>query len=219
MSGSNYVYLDGSAGTYISTTGAPLGASATNLVTVRCRFLPDDYTPVTNQTLMDATTQRRRLMLFADGTLRFRVEVNGGTAAEAFSTVAVPTSAIWVQAIYDPAAGTMDFDTSTTDTMDDTAPSWSDLGTQVTGLATGTTDGGSTAVSLGASIGGTTLFTGRFYRFVLLSGATRVFDYDVFRRGSAAFTGPQSNVFTAGAGVAYTDTAQPHTAMLMGIGT
>lgn len=215
---SNFLTLDGTAANYVSTT-VPGLQNPTSTVEMRMRATPADYSPLTFQRPLEASSAVRRLIWNTVGTLTARVEVSGAST-NATSTASVAGTSLWVNWVWDLVAGTCDFGESAETTFDDTAVTFGALGAQVAAVTTGTADDFGTVFLGAANAGGGNNFVADIFRVVLIEDGVRVFDYDVFRRGGPEFTDAQGVVWSmTGSAWTYTDSFAPHTAMMQGFGT
>lgn len=207
-------------GAYLNLTGASTsgaftpdaaGLDITGDLDLRCR-VSGDWTPAADSTLVAKGNLLGQfsysLALLTTGVLRMAWSTAGtlGSILTTDSTAAVGAAdgeIRWVRATLDVDAGggnrAVRFYTSSDDTHDHTAVSWTQLGSTVTTAGTTSVFSGSAVASVGILADGSAPFTGRIYAAAILSGigGTVVADPD-FTDGNRFAAGAGSGVDAAG---------------------
>lgn len=200
-SGSNYVYLPGVSGNYLSVPDAA-ALDITGDIDIRVYVAMDDWTPSSAQILLSkwgtaSTNFSYRLGINTDGRPYFQWSVTGAAALTSFSTVA-PTitdgSALWIRVTLDVDNGAVG-NTTTFYTSSD-GSTWTALGTTVTTAGVTSIYSGAAALLLGAgdSSGTTANTAGKIYRAQVYAGisGTKVLDVD-----TSSVTAGSATSFTA----------------------
>lgn len=182
--GTNYLYLPGVSGNYLSTPDAAT-LDITGDIEIRARVALTDWTPAAETQLVGKWTvtgnQRSyKLSVNTNGTLLFQNSTDGavGTVVSHTSSVAPTVSdggTLWVRVTVDVDNGSGDSDatfyTSTDDTNDPTAVTWTQLGTVINSGGTTSIFSGTSVVTLGAIEAGTSLLmAGKLYYASILNG-------------------------------------------------
>ena len=207
-------------GAYLNLTGASTSGAftpdaaaldITGDLDLRCR-VSGDWTPAADSTLVAKGNLLGQfsylLALLTTGGLRMAWSTAGtlGSILITDSTAAVGAAdgeIRWVRATLDVDAGggnrAVRFYTSSDDTHDHTAVSWTQLGSTVTTAGTTSVFSGSAGASVGILADGWAPFTGRIYAAAILSGigGTVVADPD-FTDGNRFAAGAGSGVDAAG---------------------
>ena len=207
-------------GAYLNLTGASTSGAftpdaaaldITGDLDLRCR-VSGDWTPAADSTLVAKGNLLGQfsylLALLTTGGLRMAWSTAGtlGSILITDSTAAVGAAdgeIRWVRATLDVDAGggnrAVRFYTSSDDTHDHTAVSWTQLGSTVTTAGTTSVFSGSAGASVGILADGSAPFTGRIYAAAILSGigGTVVADPD-FTDGNRFAAGATSGTDAAG---------------------
>lgn len=156
-------------------------------IDMRVRVAMTDWTPAGTQSVFakEDANFGYRLSVNTTGTLRFTWSNNNSTNREVLSTAATglsDTTVAWIRVTRASSSGTVKFYTSTTNTNDPTAPSWSQLGTDVASFAGAMFANITAPLSIGTIGPGTNNHAnGAFYRAALyttIDGSTPTFDAD-----------------------------------------
>lgn len=199
-------------GAYLNLTGAATSGAGTadtavldivGDIDIRCRVAPADWTPAANAVLVAKATITGQysyaLGLTTGGALQLTWSTTGLLAGVLASTSTVAVGAAdgatrWVRAALDVDDGAGNrvtrFYTSTDDTHDHTAVSWTQLGSTVTTAGTTSIFSGSAAATVGILADGNAPMTGKIYAAAILAGI-----------GGTAVANPDftdGNRFTAG---------------------
>ena len=191
--GTNYVYLPGVNGNYLSVPDAA-ALDITGDIDVRGYIAADSWTPTSNVIIAKEQTTSTRSFRFtyqSDGKLYFTWSADGSAIIITASTVATGLAAgtaKWVRATLDVDNGAGGYDIKFY--TSDNGTSWTQLGTTQTGGSTTSIFSGSSQVEIGSRLAGTAdLQTGKIYRAQVLDGidGTKVLDVDtsVITAGSA----------------------------------
>lgn len=204
-----YLDLPGTGGAYTPDTAV---IDIVGDIDVRCRVAPADWTPSATSVMVakaDITGQYSFVLaLTASGELQLAWTTTGLVAGiiSATSTVAVGAAdgtIRWVRATLDVDDGggnrVVKFWTSTDDTHDHTAVTWTQLGSTVTTAGTTSIFSGTAVLTLGATADAVAPLTGRVYAAAVLSGidGTVVADPD-FTDGTRFTAGATSGTDPAG---------------------
>lgn len=184
-----YLYLPGLSGNYVSTPDAA-ALDIVGDIWLAGRFALTDWTPAADVTLIakwEDTLDQRSYRLLVDTTGVLRIEwTTAGTAVSLVSSdsTVAPTvndgAKLWVAGTLDVSTGDVKFFTGGIEAV----PSWTQLGTTVTGAGVTSIHSGTALVEMGADNTGTAqLLTGRIYNGEIENGfdvdvGTLVFDAD-----------------------------------------
>jgi hypothetical protein len=203
----NYVYLSGASGNYMTVSDTP-PLSVTGDIDLRAKFALDDWSAVTNQSMLGKWSGGNRsysLLVNSDSTLTFRWSANGSTLITKTSTVALSIAdgaTKWVRATLDVDNGASGNDVKFFSSDDGTT--WTQLGATVTTAGvTSIFDGGGNLEIGTADAGTSTLTKGKFFRAQVLNGidGTIVLDAD-----ASVITLPSQTTFVDRSSNAYTVT-------------
>ncbi len=204
-----YLDLPGTGGAY---TGDNAVLDITGDIDLRCRVAPADWTPAAPSVLVakaDITGNYSYVLaLTSTGALQIAWTTTGLFAGilSAISTATVGAadgSTRWVRATLDVNDGggnrVVKFYTSTDDTHDHTAVTWTQLGATVTTVGTTSIFSGAAVATVGATADGLATLTGQVYAAAILSGigGTVVAAPD-FTDGNRFTAGAASGVDSAG---------------------
>jgi len=197
--GTNYVYLPGASGNYISTPDAA-ALDITGDIDIRVQLAPDDWTPTAALQILakesSATTRSYRFSLLSTGGIQLIWSVDGSATLVSASTA--PVSATdgavkWVRVTLDVNNGASG-NTTTFFTSDD-GSSWTQLGTTIVAAGTTSIFNSTSPVEIGSRfLGVNEPFAGKIYRAQIFSDITstnKVLDVD-------------TSVITAGAATSFT---------------
>ena len=197
--GTNYVYLPGVNGNYLSTPDAA-ALDITGDIDLRAKVALDDWTPAAEGYLLSKWSSGQQSYILAvttGGNLRLYWTTNGSTNIYRTSTVALGLTdgaVKWVRATLDVDNGASGHDAKFW-TSDD-GSSWTQLGTTVTTAGTTSIWSGSAPAEVGTISGGSssTGGPGKYYRAQIYSGigGTLVLDVDTSVVTSGAATSFQS---------------------------
>lgn len=179
-------------GAYLNLTGAAASGAytldhpslrITGDIDLRARIAPADWTPAANQVVISKAdivgAFSYGLGVTTAGKLQIAWSPTGalGALLTTDSTAAVSAAdgeVRWVRATLDVNDGggnrVIRFYTSTDDTHDHTAVTWTQLGSTVTTAGTTSIHSGSTALIIGQITGGVSTMTGKVYAAAVLSG-------------------------------------------------
>lgn len=211
-----YLNLPGSGGAYTPDTAV---LDITGDIDLRCRVAPDDWTPAASSVLVakaNITGQYSYVLaLTSTGALQLAWTTTGLVAGiiSANSTAvvdAVNGDTRWVRATLDVNDGggnrVVRFYTSTDDTHDHTAVSWTQLGSTITTAGTTSIYSGTAVATIGATADAVAPLTGKVYAAAILSGiggtvvASPDFtDGNLFAAGASTGTDSTGGVWTVSA--------------------
>jgi hypothetical protein len=192
--GTNYVYLPGASGNYISTPDAA-ALDITGDIDIRLQLALDDWTPVSTLQILtkesSSTTRSYRLSVLSTGGIQLIWSVDG-SATIALSSVnpGIADGAIkWIRVTLDVnnGAGGYDFKFFTSDD----GTTWTQLGTTQTGVGTTSIFNSTSPVEIGTrNFGVNEPLAGKVYRaqiFASVDGTDKRLDADtsVITAGSA----------------------------------
>jgi hypothetical protein len=192
--GTNYVYLPGVAGNYLSLARAT-ATDITGDLDLRVQLAFDDWTPSAVQYALgktDSGTARAYILgINTDGTLRFGYSTDGSAVTVVSSTVATGISdgaTKWIRATFDVNNGAGG--NSVSFYLSDDGTTWTQLGTTVTNAGTVTMFNGNAPTLIGSLSGTTTMVAGKIFRAQILNGidGTKVLDVDTSLVTSGAAT-------------------------------
>lgn len=212
-------------GSYLNCTGASTsgaftldsaGFDITGDIDIRARIAADDWTPAGTEVIVGKANLSGEysyaLALNTSGTLLLAWSTAGSLASILNASSSSPVGAAngdtrWVRATLDVDDGggnrVIRFYTSTDETHDHTAVSWTQLGSTVTTAGTTSIHSGSAVPTIGVLADGASPFTGKVYAAAVLDGidgtaasAPDFTDGNLFVPGAASGTGPSGNVWT-----------------------
>ncbi len=209
LSNSGYVYLNGSAGNFISTPDAA-ALDITGDIDLRAYIAPDTWIPAAASTIISkwlSTGNQRsfRFQITTAGLLSLAWTTDGatGTLIQVNSTVATGlsnTQAKWVRATLDVNNGASGYDVAFYTSDDGTT--WTQLGTTVTAAGTASIYSGTANVEIGSLITGTTEnLAAKVFRAQILNGigGTTVLDANcsvVTSQSQTSFTATTGQTMT-----------------------
>lgn len=163
----------------VSTPHTPSMDPGVATLDLRARVAMSNWTGAAEKDLLDSWGGPGDAFLFAVENNRFKVAWRDSNL-----NVQIPVSTVnldfaadslrWVRALLNPGAGTCDFYTS------NDGSSWTSSGTQITGLSTVgiRTSGSPDAITAAYQTGGSTTWTGKFYRSVMIVNGVTISDMD-----------------------------------------
>lgn len=192
-SGTNYVYLPGVAGNYLSVPDEA-ALDVTGDLDLRAYVALDDWTPSANNALISklsgSTTKSYMLWVTTGGNLELYWTTNGSTNIAKTSTVATGVTdgtAKWVRVTLDVDNGAGGNDVKFW--LSDDGVTWTQLGSTVTTAGTTSVYAGTDPVYVGLWAGTSNPLSGKVFRAQILNGinGTPVLDVDtsVIQSGSA----------------------------------
>ena len=191
-----YVELSGNSGSYVSTPDSA-AVSITGDIDIRIRLSLDDWVSGAFQTIIDkgnvSPTLSYRLIISDSGHPLLDISQNGSTISRSISSAAPSVSdgdTIWMRVTY-AEAGNVNFYTSTDDTNDDTAVTWSQLGNPDIANASTAIFDSSASLILNGLNGTRENFAGNTYRATIYNGIGGTLAAD-FNAADGAFTTPKS---------------------------
>lgn len=205
-----YLYLPGVLSNYASAPDSA-AVSITGDIDMRIRLTLDVWQLATLRGIFTKFVDgagKFSYMIATDsvvaGRLRFYCSTDGTTNSSITSTAAVSFAngdLGWIRVTRIAATGVHQFFTSSTNTNDPNAVSWTQLGTDVTGTAGNIFDNTALIEFNSWSSGGAALNAGKYYRGAIYStigGSTPVFDADFTSKtvGANSFTESSSNAAT-----------------------
>jgi hypothetical protein len=191
--GTNYAYMPGVVSNYLSVPDAT-NLRITGDFDIRVQVSLDNWTPANNNYLLsksggNSTWSYALRVTNTTGVLTLVLSTDGSTTSTASSSVGTGLSAgatKWVRATRNAAGGIVKF------FLSDNGVTWTQLGTDVTGVTTGNLFGAATVVEIGSVFVGTTQpMTGNVYRAQIYSDiteTTKVLDVDTSIIGSGSAT-------------------------------
>lgn len=210
--GTNYVYLPGVNGNYLSTPDAA-ALDITGDIDLRAYVAMDDWTPAANQALVgkwnSLTNQRSYLLgIGPDGKIRFNYSTAGTAAVTVVSTVA-PTIADgatkWIRATFDVDNGASG-NTATFYTSDN-GTTWTQVGDAVVNAGVVSIFSGSAVAEVGAIAAGQgDSLAGKIFRAQIFDGidGTKVLDVDTSKITSGQDTFFIPVTYSGGVGARFT---------------
>lgn len=183
---SDAVLLYGTASDYVSTPDSA-ASSVEGDIDIRVKVSMEDWTPAGNQTFIGKWTNagNQRSYIFwieAAGTIKLNLSADGIAGVGSSSTAAVPFSAGdtgWVRVTWSDSGDVVNFYTSTDTTDDDTAVSWTQLGSADVALARAGIFDGTSPTEVGVYQAGASPITGSIYSARVYDGidGTLVVDF------------------------------------------
>lgn len=221
-----YLNLPGTGGAY---TPDVAGLDIVGDIDIRCRVAPADWTPPATSVVVakaDITGQYSYVLaLTSTGALQLAWTTTGLVAgilsATSTATVGATDGATrWVRATLDVDDGggnrVVKFYTSTDDTHDHTAVTWTQLGSTVTTAGTTSIFSGSAVATIGATADAVAPLTGKVYAAAILSGiggtvvaAPDFTDGNRFTAGAASGSDAAGRTWTVAAPAAFTAVTYP----------
>ena len=195
--GTNYVYLTGSANNWMSVPDAA-NLDITGDIDLRAYVAMDDWTPAAASMLLSkwnfGTQKSYRMFITSAGTVQLDWTSDGSTDLSAISTVATGVtdgSAKWVRATLDVDNGASGRDIKFW-TSDD-GSTWTQLGTTVTQAGVTSIFAGTMDLGIGATVGTSANTAAKVYRAQVLDGI-----------GGTAILNVDTSVITSGAATSFT---------------